>query len=395
MPKTNDCESTSPFRSLSRFQQWLLPDNNVGMKIARIASLLTLAVGALVAIGGWGLKLEILYSWFPDSATMKANTAVCFMVAGVALAVGTNGAKKISQGCAIAIFAVGTLTLSEYLFGWDLGIDQLLVQDLASPPSAYPGRMGNNTALNFFLVGVALWFMQQKTRRGDRVTQVATVLAIAIALLALVGYAFGVEVLQRFIFYSASMAFPTAVTFLVLSAGILAASAERGFMKTFTQYTSGSVIARRLIPFAIGLPFVLGWLVLQGLRANFYSPAFSLALLVICLMLTFLSVIWQITRRLNQKENDLRAAIAERERLLECEQAARDQAVLVDLERKQAEKALQQSEALTKQVLESSKDCIKVLSLEGRILYLNNGGQHLLEVDDPDSTVDALWIDFW
>ncbi len=64
-------------------------------------------------------------------------------------------------------------------------------------------------------------------------------------------------------------------------------------------------------------------------------------------------------------------------------------------DRKQTEAVLQESEELKRRILESSKDCIKVLTLEGRFLYLNTGGLHLLEIDDPTSVLNAQWLDFW
>ncbi|HYX18132.1 MAG TPA: ATP-binding protein [Nostoc sp.] len=64
-------------------------------------------------------------------------------------------------------------------------------------------------------------------------------------------------------------------------------------------------------------------------------------------------------------------------------------------DRKLAEVALQESEELKQRILDSSHDCIKVLTLDGRVLYLNKGGLHLLEIDDPASFLNAEWISFW
>ncbi|MBD1848339.1 PAS domain S-box protein [Cyanobacteria bacterium FACHB-63] len=64
-------------------------------------------------------------------------------------------------------------------------------------------------------------------------------------------------------------------------------------------------------------------------------------------------------------------------------------------DRKRTEAVLQESEELKRRILESSKDCIKVLTLEGKLLYLNTGGFHLLEIDDPTSVLNAQWLDFW
>ncbi|HEY9895513.1 MAG TPA: response regulator [Candidatus Sericytochromatia bacterium] len=70
--------------------------------------------------------------------------------------------------------------------------------------------------------------------------------------------------------------------------------------------------------------------------------------------------------------------------------------ILADItDRKQAEAALQESEALKQRILESSKDCIKVLTLDGRIHYLNKGALQLLEVDNPTSLLGVEWFSFW
>lgn len=63
--------------------------------------------------------------------------------------------------------------------------------------------------------------------------------------------------------------------------------------------------------------------------------------------------------------------------------------------RKQAEEALQQSEEFLQRIIKSSPDCIKILDLEGRLLYMSAGGQALLEIDDFSSFRNSKWVDFW
>jgi PAS domain S-box-containing protein len=47
------------------------------------------------------------------------------------------------------------------------------------------------------------------------------------------------------------------------------------------------------------------------------------------------------------------------------------------------------------QILDSSDDCIKVLDLEGRILFMNRGGQELLGIQDITPLLNTSWVDFW
>lgn len=63
--------------------------------------------------------------------------------------------------------------------------------------------------------------------------------------------------------------------------------------------------------------------------------------------------------------------------------------------RQQAQKALQQSEEFLRRLIASSVDCIKVLDLQGNLLYMNEGGRKLLEIDDFLPLLNTQWLDFW
>ncbi|MEH1787160.1 MAG: PAS domain-containing protein [Nostoc sp.] len=63
--------------------------------------------------------------------------------------------------------------------------------------------------------------------------------------------------------------------------------------------------------------------------------------------------------------------------------------------RQQTEEALRQSEEFKNRILDSSSDCIKVLSLDGRLLYMNTGGLCLMEIDDLNSYLNNQWLCFW
>jgi PAS domain S-box-containing protein len=63
--------------------------------------------------------------------------------------------------------------------------------------------------------------------------------------------------------------------------------------------------------------------------------------------------------------------------------------------RKHVERALRDSEELKRRIIESSKDCIKVLDLEGNLLFMSSGGQRLLEIDNVHTYLNTCWVDFW
>src|SRR5579863_9749221 len=64
-------------------------------------------------------------------------------------------------------------------------------------------------------------------------------------------------------------------------------------------------------------------------------------------------------------------------------------------ERKTAEQALRDAEEFQRRLIACSQDCIKVLDLEGRLLWMNEGGMQALEICDLGPFVNSSWIQFW
>lgn len=64
-------------------------------------------------------------------------------------------------------------------------------------------------------------------------------------------------------------------------------------------------------------------------------------------------------------------------------------------ERKQTERDLRKNEEFLRRVIESSRDCIKVLELDGSIAWMSPGGQRLMEIDDASCVLGRSYVDFW
>jgi PAS domain S-box-containing protein len=300
-----------------------IPTNSL---VAKVASAIPILVGSFVLVGWW-LGIEVLKRGFIGSpATMKVNTALCFVLCGVSLRLFLKGREEgsraektiknyphsatatkrkgvflptlillISRVCAMAVTTIAALTLCEYVFGWNFSIDELLFSDLTSSfVTSHPGRMGVNTALNFMLVSVALQILiEPKTHRSYWYAQILALIASLVSFQALMGYAYKVKVLYGLAPYTTSMALHTAVLFSLLSIGILWTWAEQGLMKVVTSDTYGGLLARRLLVAAIAVPFILGWVIVAGQRAGQYDPAFAISVFAIVLIVIFTVLIWQ------------------------------------------------------------------------------------------------------
>ena len=306
--------------------------------VVDVASALAIGVGCLTLIG-WKFDIAVFKSVIPGAATMKVNSAVAFILAGVSLSI-CNGRRAqirtstrlaiiyslFSRICAAGVATIGLLSLIQYLiqclFNWHLRTDELLFRDLIIFPIApFPNRIGENTSLNFLLLGVALWLLERReVRRRDNsilVVQSLSLTVATIALLAVIGYIYQVKVFYTSVIFSTSMALHTALTFLIVCTGILFVRPDRGFMAIVTSELNGGIVARRLIPVAIAVPLVLGWLVLQGYRLKWYDAAFAIAMLMLLLVIIYIALIWRNAVFLNRIDRDRKSAEAA---LLEQEQ---------------------------------------------------------------------------
>jgi PAS domain S-box-containing protein len=64
-------------------------------------------------------------------------------------------------------------------------------------------------------------------------------------------------------------------------------------------------------------------------------------------------------------------------------------------ERKKTELALRASDEFNRLLIESSRDCIKLLDLEGNLLWLSPVGCRALGVEDVAYALGRSWVDFW
>jgi len=280
---------------------WLFPYVQPNLRLVSTFQSFARAAGAAVSVtgavvlGGWLLDIAVLKSLSPGFVSMKANTALAMLLAGGALQVLSVGPSSqymrfAALAAAFVVALIGILTLSEYLYGWNLEIDQLLFSEApGAMGTSAPGRMAPTSAICFFLLGVSLLVLD--VRRCYPVAQVLTLVAALIALTALIGYVYEVESL-----YGAGpatgMALHTSLSFLLLSAGILLTRQDQGLFVIVTSDAAGGMMARRLLPAAIITPLVLGWLTVLGQQAGLHGPEFSVFLVVIWSIVSFGALTW-------------------------------------------------------------------------------------------------------
>jgi PAS domain S-box-containing protein len=238
-----------------------------------LLALVIAALGASVLIG-WAFDISALKSVFQGMANMKANTALGMILCGVVLALlsykKTGTPTRIwTAGLSIGVIALGALTLSEDLFGWNLGIDQWLFHDTGGlAKNSSPGRFSPSTAFCLMMAGGALSAASQPNRRRWR-QPIVTALGAAVMTiggLALTGYATD-ALMERQLWNYTGIALHTAAGFLLLGCGLLTLVRNEGGL-------TWSLDKLTTIGFAVG---IVSLLAATGLSYNFTNRLFEAA----------------------------------------------------------------------------------------------------------------------
>ena len=387
------------------------------LSVSQRMSMAVILIGLIVLLG-WTFNIPVLKSVWPGLVTMKANTALSFILCGLSL--WQLGRKKISQSGdklpqgkrlgtrnkrAIGILKpvaylgglilptlsyltilIGVLTLLQDILNVNFGIDQLLFQERANAVgTSVPGRMAPNTAFNFVLLGFALVFSQQKRYR---MAQYLSVIAWAIAFLGLLGYLYGISA-----FYglgrSTEMALHTSVGFILLSVGVLLANPDRGPVALLTSDRALRLLMQPQAIAALVLPPLLGGLILQGTQLNLYDRGVGIALLSVLNTLLLATAIGWNAHTLSIM--DARREQAERERYLSEIAAARTeelQQTLIELQQAQTEQ--KQAEQKYRRIFENAVEGIFQSTLNGSYITANPMLAQIYGYDGPDELIATV-----
>ncbi|MEK7851740.1 MAG: hypothetical protein AAB275_07630, partial [Deltaproteobacteria bacterium] len=191
--------------------------------LTKIAGLISAVLG-LVVIAGWYTGNISLLKISPSFPEMKFNTALGFFLSGTGLLSVAFSLPRLTFACGGILSSIGLLSFIQYIFGINLGIDQLLMRDYISSSISYPGRMAPNTAINFAFIGISLLLMHTRPRSKHYPMALGLIgsIILAIASIALFGYILGIRTAyvwgDRFI----GMAVHTATGFTFVSAAIVA-----------------------------------------------------------------------------------------------------------------------------------------------------------------------------
>lgn len=238
-----------------------------GARVTRLGLGLGLAGAAIAGAGllAWLLGIGTASALLPGRPWMMPNTALTLLIAGAATALrgrATDGrrVRALSMAAGALVLTMGTATTAEYLFSWDLGLDELLFRTPQDVP--FPGRPSLPTALAFIALGGALLTLDLRPAARARPAEGLALVAAFIGLVSLVAHAHGAQLLYGMARAPViGVAIPTGLALLLIALGILFLRPTVGLVGLALSRGPGGVLLRRLGLGVVLVPPLLGVIV--------------------------------------------------------------------------------------------------------------------------------------
>ena len=248
-----------------------------------------------MALVGWSFDLPVLTRFGPGFSPMSVATALCFGISGGALFALTlpadrlPAARPLARAGAVAVLAVASYALAGFVQRWpDAGL--FLAPEL--------GRVAPATAINFMLFSGAL--LSDRWVRGHICAALAG-LGLIVSGLDLVRYVLDIGALYRVSSFSA-MALPTALAFIALFFGMLAAHPDRSWPRYFVRRDVGGNAGRILAPAVVAIPVAFSFLTVQAIDHGLIAPHFGFAIMAVAASVVFAAIVAVVAALLSRSD---------------------------------------------------------------------------------------------
>lgn len=159
-----------------------------------IGAFFLILVGLSVCVG-WYSGMESLIQIHPRFVPMQFNTALGFILLGLSIFSFNFEKYFLARWFSLLVFTLAFLTLIQYIFQINIGIDELFMRHYITVATSNPGRMAPNTALCFLLSSISIFCLTYFPPRLRNISTASILGAFVtgFGMVALFGYLSGVE----------------------------------------------------------------------------------------------------------------------------------------------------------------------------------------------------------
>ena len=280
------------------------PDQRVMSVLSTLQDLVLLVVALISGITLLAWIFPVIDHFLPAAwSLMKANTALCALMCALSLSLSEpmRSLRALATSQALAAIAAfyGLVSLIENVYNISLGIDTMSQVDTFS---SHPGRMSEQTASLFLLLGIILLFLRTRKTLMAEIVDLSMLVEAALILVYTSGYIFGAE---RLFGASADhrISPQTLIVMLCLTFAIFNRRAEYGAFAILLGTGIGGVTARLAAPFAVALPFTLAIMHISFVGLHMMEPIYAtavatsvMAIIAFCLSLAMASKVDNLER---------------------------------------------------------------------------------------------------
>jgi PAS domain S-box-containing protein len=240
---------------------------------AVIAAAAALGTGVACLLG-YALEVPLLARGWPGYPVLAPGAAVALILAAAGLVLVTPPEPAPARhrpgrlvGAAVAVF--GLVSIVENLTGRSTVLDRLFFAGTAArwDPGA-AGRCAPLTALALTLLGLGILLLDADAGHGFRPARVLAPATALPAVVALLGYAYGLSYVDSSAHRAAGMPVPAAVAVLGLAAGLVFSRPRRPPAVLLTGSGLAGRTVRRLAPLGAGVVVLTGLMLAVTDRAR-------------------------------------------------------------------------------------------------------------------------------
>lgn len=279
----------------------------IDKNITKYASIQAFAV-IMIAVSvlcGWLFSVTFLKHPIAQWISINPATAVAFILSGSSfLLYNTKIHSKtkhiLASALAGCVCLIGILKVLELITSIELGLDSIF-QTITSGGTAPEiiNMMTPTSAVCFILVGFSLFLISMEVFPSPSLAHLLAFLTGLVSLFSILCSLLSVSDQENSM---APLSVHTAICFLFISISILFIEADKGLFREFTGKASGSLTARYLIPIAVLLPTILGYLRIHGEHIGLYNSEFGTALYSIVIIGISIFVIHFNSNILNKRD---------------------------------------------------------------------------------------------